>query len=59
VGKDPKTGVEVKSGQRHYTIANSMKKDMYNEFVRSIDEAIDKSTSNTYQGTTFNKKFLD
>jgi hypothetical protein len=34
--------MEVKSGQRHYTIANSMKKDVYAEYMRSVSEAMNK-----------------
>lgn len=36
-----------------------MKKDMYNEFMRSLDEALDKKKSNCCGATSFDKKFLD
>lgn len=42
VGRDPITGKEFKSGQRHYTIANCMKKDAYQEYMRSLTEALTK-----------------
>ena len=44
MGKDPKTGKEFKSGQRHYTIANCMKKDAYKEYMRSVTEALTKTS---------------
>lgn len=55
------TKKEFKSSQRHYTIAQCMRKEMFDEFVRSIKEGMelkDKAEVKS-KGVTFNKKLVD
>jgi hypothetical protein len=44
--------------KRHYTISNCMKKDIYDEYIRVINEAIDDKTTNL-TNLEFKDAYLD